>query len=88
MEVAPQATLDDAVTCKVCFGDLPRAEFPAVPLTEACQHESTCCKSCIQRCIESQVQTEAWDSIRCPECPGFLSFHEVKRSISEEAFKL
>jgi len=72
-------------TCIVCSDDKKLTDLP-VRTTEGCDHKPTVCKECMSQWIHSSLETSAWDRLKCPECPQFLKFADVKRYASTDDF--
>lgn len=65
-------------TCIVCSDDKKVTEMP-VRTTSDCDHKPTVCKDCMAQWIHSSLESTAWDRLKCPECPQFLKFGDVRR---------
>jgi hypothetical protein len=72
-------------TCSVCSDDKSIADLP-LQITEACSHDVNICKDCTRQWIHSSMESNTWDKLKCPECPSFMKFHDVKRNASREDF--
>ena len=72
-------------TCTVCDDEKKLSEMP-VRLTARCEHTPSICKSCAAQWIKVTLETSTWDRIKCPECPRFLEFADVRRYASAETF--
>lgn len=71
--------------CSVCSDDKKITEMPR-QITEGCEHKPTICKDCLQQWIQSSMDTSEWDRLKCPECPEYLKFDNVRRYASQEVF--
>ncbi|EON97286.1 putative ring finger protein [Phaeoacremonium minimum UCRPA7] len=71
--------------CTVCGDDKKVTEMPQ-QITAGCEHKVTICKGCLQQWIQSSMDTSEWDRLKCPECPQYLQFDNVKKYASKEVF--
>ncbi len=72
-------------TCTVCDDEKKLSEMP-VRMTPNCEHTPSICKSCAAQWIKVTLETSTWDRIKCPECPRYLEFQDVKRYATPETF--
>jgi hypothetical protein len=89
--IAQLQSQDTATTeeklCSVCAEEKLPNMFPAHKITTGCTHETEVCTACLQRCIESQMEQKAWNSLECPICRQRLSFKAVRAHCSTECFE-
>jgi len=71
--------------CVVCGDDKRLPEMPH-RVTKGCSHEATTCRECLEMWIQSSMETNEWDRLRCPDCPEVLTFHDIKAWASEDVF--
>lgn len=71
--------------CTVCGDDKKVTEMPQ-QITAGCEHKVTICKGCLQQWLQSSMDTSEWDRLKCPECPQYLQFDNVKKYASKEVF--
>jgi hypothetical protein len=81
--VSPKRTFE----CAVCGDEKRRREFPDL-ITEECRHSVNCCMDCLEQWIESQLESQGWDRIKCPDssCNKLLRRTDMKECASPEAY--
>lgn len=78
--------LAPTTTCAVCADDKRVSELP-ISITSVCNHDSTTCKDCLRQWLQSSLETNEWNRLKCPDCPGLLQYPDVKRYASPETFE-
>jgi IBR domain, a half RING-finger domain len=73
--------------CAVCADTLHESQFPETRVTQNCTHTPNTCLECIQRHIESQLETRLWNQLCCPECPALLEYADVEKYASKATFQ-
>ncbi|KAI0967113.1 hypothetical protein F4678DRAFT_259886 [Xylaria arbuscula] len=67
-------------TCTICAEEKRVSEMPTGGIiTKDCGHTAWTCKECISQWITSSMETVAWNRLRCPECPKFLTHRDVEK---------
>ncbi|KAF2752265.1 hypothetical protein M011DRAFT_415565, partial [Sporormia fimetaria CBS 119925] len=76
----------DTRDCSVCGTNLPLDQFPAL---SDCHHQPEICAACFSGWIRSQLDTVAWDRIKCPgtDCQVFLRHEHVKQHAEPKVFR-
>jgi hypothetical protein len=72
--------------CDVCTDECPISEFDNPP-TSNCKHVGKTCRVCVGSWIASSLESQGWESIRCPDCTESLSTSEIKQFASSEVFE-
>ncbi|KAF2266075.1 hypothetical protein CC78DRAFT_164676 [Lojkania enalia] len=72
--------------CEVCKDSKHLEAFPTRATTSRCSHGRNACTDCIQKWIESCMETKGWDHCVCPECVESLEYSDVKYFATEDAF--
>ncbi|KAF2118281.1 hypothetical protein BDV96DRAFT_381455 [Lophiotrema nucula] len=72
--------------CEVCKDSIRIEAFPARPTTAKCAHPRNTCTDCIQKWIETCMETKGWDHCVCPECVESLEYHDVQYFATPEVF--
>lgn len=78
--------LSGSKDCTVCGTSLPPTDF-AFTITANCQHQPNTCIPCLQNWISAQMDSNGWNSIRCPECSQLLGHQDVKSLASGQVFE-
>lgn len=73
--------------CAVCADTLRASQFPKTQITQSCTHAPNTCLECIQRHIESQLETRMWNQLCCPECPAMLEYADIEKYASKATFQ-
>ncbi|TVY92730.1 hypothetical protein LAWI1_G004020 [Lachnellula willkommii] len=77
------------IECGICAEFFPPSEFPASSkVTEKCDHnhESMACLNCIRQDIQATLDEGMLHLLHCPFCHEILSYEEMKKYASPEAF--
>ena len=74
--------------CVICTETLPLSQFPEAGVTESCSHESNTCLECVNRHIQSQLESRMWDQLKCPECPAILRYADIREYATEATFQV
>ncbi|OAG10417.1 uncharacterized protein CC84DRAFT_1047161, partial [Paraphaeosphaeria sporulosa] len=71
--------------CTVCSDSIHIAD---IPLLSGCSHQAATCVECFARWIESQLTTQGWKGIKCPDvsCSVILTHHDVQAYATPEVF--
>lgn len=72
--------------CVICMEDVSNNLMPMSKLTPQCHHEEMACLQCIEQALDSQIETEFWDRLHCPICPGLLSHKSLQQYASGATF--
>src|SRR6266536_2383676 len=56
------------VSCIICTEDFSDAIRPPGWISLACLHEPSVCRSCVAKCIKSDLDNKIWNQIKCTEC--------------------
>lgn len=72
--------------CAVCGETKEVDDFPD-HITQACDHEVSTCRDCLQSWIASSLESKFWDQIRCSECSEVLKHSDMKASASDDVFQ-
>jgi hypothetical protein len=73
-------------SCIVCNEEKFAFEFPNW-VTRKCKHPPSICADDLMTWVASELQTKAWNRIRCPECKEMLQNEDMKAHASVESFK-
>lgn len=73
--------------CVICVETLPIFRFPEAKVTDTCSHESNTCLECVNRHIQSQLESRMWDQLNCPECPALLRYTDVQKVATQATFQ-
>jgi hypothetical protein len=63
--------------CTVC-GDKKRGSRFPTSMTKNCSHSVKTCKSCVRTWATSQLDSNGWNKIRCPECPELMGKSDMR----------
>lgn len=77
------------IECAICAEFLPPSAFPASSkITERCDHnhETMACLNCIRQDIQTTLDGGMLYLLHCPFCHEILSYDEMKKYASPEAF--
>ena len=74
------------IECVVCSETKDSQEFPQLPVSVSCSHETRTCSSCVSAAIRSDLESKLWTEICCPECEERLEYADVQRHGDEETF--
>ena len=72
--------------CIVCSEEKYWFEFPE-RITQRCGHAPTICTDDLMIWVAAELQSKAWNRIRCPECTNTLCHGDMKKHASLESFK-
>jgi hypothetical protein len=72
--------------CIVCGEEKYSFEFPE-RITQRCRHAPTICTDDLMVWVAAELQSKAWNRIRCPECTKMLCHEDMKKHASLESFK-
>ncbi|KAF2736589.1 hypothetical protein EJ04DRAFT_432509 [Polyplosphaeria fusca] len=72
--------------CEVCKDAKQLSKFPSRATTSSCAHGRNTCTECIQRWIETCMDSKGWDHCVCPECVESLEYDDVKALATNEVF--
>ena len=82
----PAPSKTEKTECTPCGRTLAAsAVFKRLP-TKTCAHDSHTCKSCLKAWIDAQLETNTFDKLACPECPGVMDHAKVKAFATKETF--
>lgn len=73
-------------SCLVCLEDLPEDAFPVL-VTEACAHAQDVCLECLRQSIDSQIDSEFWDQLKCPICSIKLDYDAMRAHATGQTFE-
>ncbi|KAI1370683.1 hypothetical protein F4677DRAFT_347709 [Hypoxylon crocopeplum] len=74
-------------TCIVCSDEKRVSEMPNKRrITESCEHDTSICKECVGQWIASSMDNVIWDRLRCPECPQFLKYENIRAFATRDTF--
>jgi hypothetical protein len=71
--------------CAVC-GDRKRATKYPDMITRRCFHHVRTCSSCVKKWAASQLETNGWNRIKCPECSEIMLKEDMEHLASEETY--
>lgn len=69
---------EDPFSCSVCMEIFSIDLFPLRSITDACNHETTACLTCLQQSIEVQFRDRFWKSIGCPVCNVPMEYKDIR----------
>ncbi|KAL5471679.1 hypothetical protein PMIN07_001515 [Paraphaeosphaeria minitans] len=71
--------------CAVCSDSIHIADVPSL---SRCTHQAATCVGCFARWIESQLTTQGWNGISCPDvsCNSILTHYDVQAYATPEVF--
>lgn len=72
--------------CYVCDEELDPLDFPIDAPTSACQHPAITCTDCLHQWVGAQLDTNGFQSIKCPDCKGLLSWTDMRRVATPAVF--
>jgi len=72
--------------CTICCDTKEVDDFPG-RITQACDHEVSTCRACLQNWIASSLESKFWDQIRCWECSEVLKHSDMKANASDDVFQ-
>jgi len=72
--------------CVVC-GQGKSLESFSTGVTKSCRHENTTCRRCLATWTATQMETQGWNKIKCPECPQLLHREDMKRAARKEVYE-
>jgi hypothetical protein len=83
-EEEEQAAMDEPV-CSVCSDAPPDEGFPRL---KRCSHEPEVCRDCFEGWLTSQVESTAWDRIKCPvaTCSVIIRHKAMKKLALEDTY--
>jgi hypothetical protein len=74
--------------CAICTDELFVLDFPVGNATSKCKHPVRSCKDCLNAWLTSELADKGHESLTCPECSKELSYEDVRRALSREAFAM
>ncbi|KAI1324733.1 hypothetical protein F5Y16DRAFT_380233 [Xylariaceae sp. FL0255] len=78
--------LNEEIECIICVESIPRRDFPNGRISPTCQHEAQCCRSCLARHLDLQLQSNGSKSFTCPECREAIPYASIQEYASPETF--
>jgi hypothetical protein len=72
--------------CIICGDRKTISHYPS-KITDRCGHETQVCDEDLQRWIASQLDSQTWDKLRCPECGLNLQHEDVRAHGSPDFFE-
>lgn len=92
LENLPTAPVEGALelavklrSCLVCMEDMPPSDFPVL-VTESCLHSEDICTECLRQSIDSQIDSEFFDQLKCPMCNFKLDYDAMRTHASAVTF--
>jgi hypothetical protein len=81
--------LDHPQVYRECIVDTEQHLIPEFPrrITAECRHIAQVCHSCLEKTINSKLDSNTWDNIKCPECPARFSYYDVRNILTSEDFQ-
>jgi len=77
------------IECGICSELFPPSAFPAsLKITEKCNHdhEMMACLDCIRQAIQTTLDEGLLHRLNCPYCHEILSYEDMKKYATQEAF--
>lgn len=77
---------DETAHCSACMEHLPLSVFPVEKITPDCMHATDICLDCISSSITTQMESSTVDQLKCPLCPGLLTYQAIQTYASKATY--
>jgi hypothetical protein len=74
--------------CSICMEEKQLGCFPSFPtITTKCRHPTQICLHCLQKWLDSELNSMNWDKLRCSVCAEILQCSDIKACATLYTFK-
>lgn len=81
----PLVARDEWTTCVVCRDMKEKKSFPK-HVTQNCDHKIKSCRDCLKTWVRTQLESQGWNHIKCPECANLLTKEDMREAASKEIY--